>query len=318
MRHSRPDDRRLSSRLHCREDDWRYGSSSSRATAPCAPAPRALAASPALSTWVACAWASASGNALNFSALVAGQTSAFGRRLENGFASRRQIRKHHRLRRLGWWWWLGDLRSQPLLGEPGVKLLAAASIFALHCLLRLTIRRTGRAKQPHVNVVMMPIPRPYLGHPGMRFFRFDSAQFLLDRGIDEHALNLGLLSGGLDERDVLRRPGLRVEALPVVGHEIDGRDGVTLFPGQHAVRHRHEPDIDVEAGLMTSVVARRRSAARLRQVADQDTFPASRLGGSRREFFHELDQAGMAPIAITRQAHHLPGRSVDRQFDARG
>src|SRR4029450_11519791 len=125
----------------------------------------------------------------------------------------------------GRWWRLGDLRSQPLVREPGVKLLGAAAIFVLHRLLRLAIRRTGRTKQAHVNVVMMAIPRPYLGHPGVWFFRFDPAQFLLDRGVDEHALDLGLLGGGLDECYVLRRPGLRVEALPVVGHEIDCRDG---------------------------------------------------------------------------------------------
>src|SRR5262249_54809180 len=135
-------------------------------------------------------------------------------------------------------------------------------------------------------------------------------------GVDEHALDLGLLGGGLDERDVLRRPGFRIETFPVVGHEIDGRGGVTLFLGQHAVRHRHEPDVYVQAGLMTGVVAWRRPAARLRQVADKDTIPAGRLRGSWGEFLQKVDQAGMAPIAVARQAHHLPGPAVDGKFNA--
>ena len=50
----------------------------------------------------------------------------------------------------------------------------------------------------------------------------DPAQLLLDHGVDQHALDLGLLGGGLDEGDVLRCPGLRIEVLPVVGDQIGG------------------------------------------------------------------------------------------------
>ena len=52
---------------------------------------------------------------------------------------------------------------------------------------------------------------------------------------------------------------------------------------------------------MAHVSERQRAAARLRQVADQDAFPAGGLGGERREFFQELDQARVAPIAVARQ-----------------
>ena len=80
--------------------------------------------------------------------------------------------------------------------------------------------------------------------------------------------------------------------------------------------HRHEPYVDVEADLVAGVVGRQRPAARLRHVADQDALPAGRLGGLRRESLQERDQFRMTPIAVARQPHHLPGRAVDRQFDA--
>ena len=113
-----------------------------------------------------------------------------------------------------------------------------------------------------------------------------------------------------------RRPGFRIEALPVVADQIAGGELLALFVAEPAVGHRHEPDVDVEPGLMTGMAERRRSAARLRQVADQDAVPSGGLRRLRRKFFEEADQRRVAPVAITRQPHHLPGLAIARQLDA--
>ena len=134
----------------------------------------------------------------------------------------------------------------------------------------------------------------------------DLAHFLLDRGVDQHALDLGLLGGGADEGGVGRRPGLRIEVLAVGGDQAGGRHRLALLSAQAMARHRHEPDVDVEADLMAHMAEGQRAAARLRHVADQDAVPAGGLGGERREALQEPDQFGMAPVAVARQAHHLP------------
>ena len=207
------------------------------------------------------------------------------------------------------------LGMQHLVGEPEVEVLAAA-VAARHRRLLAAIRRIGRTFQPHMDVVGVAVPGPHLGHPGIVMLVLDAAQFLLDRGIDQHALDFRLLGRGLDEGDVRRRPGFRIDVLAVGGDQIAGGDILALFLAQLVVRLRHEPDVDVEADLVAHVAERQRAAARLRHVADQDALPAGGLGGERREALEEFDQFGMAPIAVARQPHHLPVRAVDRQFDA--
>ena len=107
------------------------------------------------------------------------------------------------------------------------------------------------------------------------------------------------------------------DVLPVVGDDVGGRHLLALLAGQLAVRHRRQPDVGVETDLMAPVAGDHRAAARLRHVADQQAGPADRrrfVG----EAFEELDQLGMAPVAVARQPHHLPGRPVDRQRLAAG
>ena len=148
-----------------------------------------------------------------------------------------------------------------------------------------------------MDVIVVAVPGPHLRHP--RFLvLLDAAQLLLDHGVDQHALDLGRFGRRLDEGDVLRRPGFRIEALPVVRDQIDRRDLVALFLAQGVGRHRHEPDVDVQPGGVAHVIGRQRAAARLRHVADQNAFPAGGLGGAGGEFFQEADQVRMAPVAI--------------------
>ena len=56
-----------------------------------------------------------------------------------------------------------------------------------------------------------------------------------------------------------------------------------------------------------------RTAARLRHVADQKPVPSGLLGVLTKPL-DESDQLRVAPIAIARQPHHLPGRARDRQL----
>jgi hypothetical protein len=53
----------------------------------------------------------------------------------------------------------------------------------------------------------------------------------------------------------------------------------------------------------------KRTAARLRHIANQDATPAGGFGGQWREPFQEFHQLRMPPIAIARHPHHLPIRS---------
>src|SRR5690242_4036082 len=105
-----------------------------------------------------------------------------------------------------------------------------------------------------MNMVMMAVPGANLCHPGMGLVLFDAAKFLLDCSVHKHAFDFGLLGSGFDEGDVLRRPGLRTDTLPVVCNEVGGGNGIALLLAQYAIRHRHEPNIHVETNLVAGVV----------------------------------------------------------------
>ncbi len=165
-------------------------------------------------------------------------------------------------------------------------------------------------------MIVVPEHRADLVQPGAVAFDV-AAQRLLDRRVGQHALDLRVLRRHLVERDVFRRPDVGPHVDPVVGDHVGRHHLLALLPGQLAVRHRREPDVGVEPDLMAPVAGHHRSAARLRHVADQQARPADRrhLGG---EPFEERDQVRMAPVAVARQPHHLPGRPVDRQRHAAG
>jgi hypothetical protein len=73
-----------------------------------------------------------------------------------------------------------------------------------------------------------------------------------------------------------------------------------------------EPDVDVEAGLMAGMAARRGPAARLADVADVER----RLAGGAHLLAEALDEVegdGLAPVAVAADADGLVARPVERQ-----
>ena len=64
---------------------------------------------------------------------------------------------------------------------------------------------------------------------------------------------------------------------------------------------------------MRGVAGQHRAAARLRHVADKNAGPMADGRHLARESFEEGDQGRMAPVAVAREAHDLPGGSVDGQ-----
>src|SRR5690348_6973358 len=62
------------------------------------------------------------------------------------------------------------------------------------------------------------------------------------------------------------------------------------------------------------MAGRRGAAARLPEIADKETAPAN-FALAVGEILDEGDQRWVAPIAIARNAHHLPMRTVEGQSD---
>ena len=201
-------------------------------------------------------------------------------------------------------------RMQRLVGEPPGKRLVAA-VAGRQRILRLAAGIARRTFDADVEVIVVPPIRAHLVHPGLAFGGL--AQSLLDRGVDEDAIDLGLLGRGLDDPGLGGRPMPPVDREPVLGHHVDRRHVLALLERERMVGHRGEPDVGVEADLMRGVAGQHRSAARLGNVADQNAVPYPFRLRLAREALEEGDHRRVPPHAVARQAHHLPGLAVDRQ-----
>ncbi len=82
------------------------------------------------------------------------------------------------------------------------------------------------------------------------------------------------------------------------------------------VGHRRQPDVGIEADLMTGMPGDHRPAARLRHVAHQEAVPVARLVDLGGEFLQDPDKRRVTPIAIAGEPHHLPCRAIDRKRGA--
>ena len=129
----------------------------------------------------------------------------------------------------------------------------------------------------------------------------------------QHALHDRVLRGRLDDAQVVGRPGRRIDVAAVGAHHVDGRGHLPLLAGQLAARHGREPDVGVEADLVRGMAGEHGAAARLRDVADEDARPARHLRHLARETLEKGHHVRMAPHAVARQPHDLPGLAVDGQ-----
>ena len=196
------------------------------------------------------------------------------------------------------------------ISEPIRELLAAAVVHRPRRL-RRALPAVGWADEPNVEVKVVPPPRLHLAEPTAVGAGI-AAQGFLDRRVHEDAGDLRVLRRGADHRQVRRRPHLRVDVQAILGDDHGRRHFFPLLPRQFAVGHLREPDVGVEADLMAGMAGEHRAAARLRHVAHEQPVPAG-LRRLRGEPLEELHQVGMAPVAVAREPHHLPGRAVDRQ-----
>ena len=196
--------------------------------------------------------------------------------------------------------------------EPVGEIAGAAALAFRGLRLPLAIAAAGRTPDADMEVIIVAVHRAYLGEPTAIALGFPAQRFL-DRGVDENALHAGLLRRGADHREMVWRPGARIDIEPVGAHHHDRGHFLALIARQLPVRHRRQPDVGVEPDLMAGMAGEHGTAARLRHVADQYPRPARFLMRPGRQSLEQRDQVGMRPIAVARQPHHLPGFAIDWQ-----
>src|SRR3977135_566955 len=107
-------------------------------------------------------------------------------------------------------------------------------------------------------------------------------------------------------------PQFRINIAQIGRDQIGARAELALLAALRVVWHRRKPNIHVEADLMAGVLGKHLTSARLRHVANQKTVPAN-LSCDRGKPFDEANELRIAPVAVTRQPHDLPGRTSDRE-----
>src|SRR5262245_2773806 len=99
------------------------------------------------------------------------------------------------------------------VAEPPVEVLATA-VARGHRRLSLALRTVGRALDANVEVIVVLPIWPYLAQPRAVVAGL-AAQRLLDGGIHEDTVDLGLFRRRLDQRRVRRRPDVGIDVLAV-------------------------------------------------------------------------------------------------------
>src|SRR5262245_24043871 len=102
-----------------------------------------------------------------------------------------------------------------------------------------------------MDMVRVAIPRTYLRHPRFIGIAFYPAEFFFYGSIDQDPLDVGLLGCCSDEGGVSGTPIFAIDVFSIGGNQVAGRDIISLLFAQYTIRHRHEPNINVEPDLMT-------------------------------------------------------------------
>src|SRR5439155_19390669 len=95
------------------------------------------------------------------------------------------------------------------IAEPPIEVLAAAFGFARR-VLSFALRAVRLADHAHMEMVVVAPPRPHLVQEGAILAGL-AAERLLDRRVDENALDLRILGGRLDHGEMAVCPDLRVD-----------------------------------------------------------------------------------------------------------
>ena len=148
-----------------------------------------------------------------------------------------------------------------------------------------------------MEMVVVPPPRPNLGHPGPLRPAL-AAERSLDRRIDKNALHQGLSRDRLQQKTMRRRPGRRIDIYPVPCDNVCCRDAVPLRWAEPPIWHGRQPNIGIEPDLVLAVPGQHRSAARLRDITDQKSGPAGLARQFLRQPFEKGDQGRVAPGAV--------------------
>ena len=139
----------------------------------------------------------------------------------------------------------------------------------------------------------------------------------LQGGVDEDPIDRRIGSRHPDQRDGVRAPdGRGLVRGQIDGHRrkqpfaIGGRQVASANP-----RRRRVTDVDVQPRLVAAVTGRRRTAARLRQVAHDDQ---TQVGAPRPlpQPADEVDERRVTVVAIASEVQHLvagPGRGQRRR-----
>src|SRR3984893_16144460 len=182
------------------------------------------------------------------------------RRLEHGRASCRQLRPIGRLRGIG--------RRQRHRGtrEPEIERLAAAFV-GIVAGLRLALRVAGRAVEPDVEMLVVTDPHDELVEPGA-IAGDRLAEPLLDPLVDEHTVEMGHLRRQPKQADMLLGEYAVVDAAVIRQDERAQPRGLALGRRQPRAVLALEPDVGVQAGLVTGMTGDGRTAARLADIAD--------------------------------------------------
>ena len=141
-----------------------------------------------------------------------------------------------------------------------------------------------------------------------------AAQFALDDRIDEDARDAGVGPRRLEHLMMGFGPVL-VDA-PARDHA-GTADLLALGTGEQSLGGFAQPDIDIKPQLVRPVARAHRPTTRLADIADIKPGPADLLDALG-EPLNEGDGIGMAPVAVTAEAHGLPAGAGFCQLRATG
>jgi hypothetical protein len=158
-------------------------------------------------------------------------------------------------------------RLRPLSRKPRRQLARAAPLPRRQLRLVPALRRIRRAPQSHVQMIVVPRPRPHLPQPAP-IRPLPVAQITLDRRPHEHPRDARVQRRLVDQLGLMLRPAAGVRP---PGGGIDHRGLGDPFSRRRWARGhiQPEPDVHVEPPLMTDVPRGHGPPARLREVPDQ-------------------------------------------------